>query len=444
MALTDAQIKDISKKISVADGFGGEVPIPANNDAGLKTLMEAVVAADADLAPIGLGIIDFTKDSTKPKIWMQNVDKSWRLGSTSKVGVLFAAAQLRVDVQQVMDLKIISAPAEFDALFKDLRLWNLSKITHTNEIASAAPRISTLFDFGKTPIDFAGPDINHPDITAISSKLSSKGGLKNTTIPEFAFSELLWMMAAQSNDLAADCCISEIGVPYLKAVLRKYGLFKDDEKKGMRFLLSEGFTPKFDGDASGITVNKGTQHYRPVGNFKEYNRVTDKMAGLGFRSVQSGSPAAMTAYMIALVGNTLAEDPRKFFDGTAGCDLIRNNMSNGKPPTLGSFIANGTKTTVDGSSPAVNGGGTGGINDIATITRQFDKIGILTRANGELKPDGSAGGFLVTEFVYLETKENSGDTRPMKYAIVALGMQTGVFANMGQPIHQALLKVNYP
>ena len=153
MALTDAQIKEIAKKISVADGFGGEVPIPANNDTGLETQMKAAVAANAGMADIGLGVVDFTKDSTKPKVWMQNTDKTWRLASTSKVGLLFAAAQLRVDVQQVMDLKIISTPGEFDALFQDKRLWKTSKINHADQIAAGPPRISTLFDFSKTPVD---------------------------------------------------------------------------------------------------------------------------------------------------------------------------------------------------------------------------------------------------------------------------------------------------
>jgi hypothetical protein len=439
MALTDAQIKTISAKISVADGFGGQLPIPSNNDAGLETQMKAVVAANAGFADIGLGVIDFTTGS-HPKIWMQNPGKVWRLASASKVGLLFAAAQLRVDVQQVMDLKIISSPEEFDALFQDARLWKLSTIRNARQIASAPPRISTLFDFAKIPIDYAGPDINHPDITAISTKLTAKGGLKEATVPDFAFSELLWMAAAKSDDLAADCCVSEIGVPYIKAALRKYGLFQEDEKKGMRFLLSEGFDGQFNRAASGMAVNGGTKHYRSWAGFEDGHAVTDKMSGIGFRSNQSGSPAAMTAYMIAMMGNQLAEDPRIFFDGTAGCTLIRNNLSNGKPPTLGCYFANGIKQGV----PAVNGGGTGGVNDIATITRQIDKVGILNVSSGELKPDGSAGGFLVTDCVYLETKETAAASKTMKYAVVALGMQTDVFARLGQPVHKALLKVNYP
>jgi hypothetical protein len=256
--------------------------------------------------------------------------------------------------------------------------------------------------------------------------------LKEATVPEFAFSELLWMAAAKSDDLAADCCISEIGVPYIKAVLRKFGLFKEEEKKGMRFLLSEGFDAKFDGAASGIAVNKGKQHYRPVGNFREANNVTDKMARIGFRSNQSGSTAAMVAYMIALIGDHLPDGP--------GSTLIKKNLSNGKPPTLGSYVANGFKNGI----PAAGGGGTGGVNDIATINQQFDKTGILNVKSGELNPDGSAGGFLVTEFVFLDTKETADTTKTMQYAVVALGMQTDVFANLGQPIHQALLKLNHP
>ncbi|HXS96641.1 MAG TPA: hypothetical protein VN736_18700 [Candidatus Limnocylindrales bacterium] len=440
MALTDAQIKDISAKISVAAGFGGQVPIPTNNDAALKTKMEAVVAANADFAAFGLGVIDFTKDSKNPKIWMQNTDKVWRLASASKIALLFAVAQLRVDVQQVMDLKIISTPAEFDALFADSRLWKLSKIKNVGQIASAPPRISALFDFGKSPIDYADPDINNPNIATIKAKITSKGGLKDATVPDFAFSELLWMAAAQSDDLAADCCISQIGVPYMKAVLRKYGLFLEDDKKGMRFLLSEGFDGKFNRAASGISVGGGAQHYRSWSGFEDTHAVTDKMAGLGFRSNQSGSPAALTAYMIAMMGNHLAEDPRIFFDGTAGCTLIRNNLSNGTPPTLGCYFANGFKSGV----PAVNGGGTGGVRQIATVTRQIDKVGILNVSSGELKPDGSAGGFLVTDFVYLETQETADASKKMQYAVVALGMQTAAFAELGQPVHKALLEMNHP
>jgi hypothetical protein len=78
-------------------------------------------------AQVGIGVIDFTRDHNAPDIWLFNEDKAYRIGSATKIAILLAATQLRCDVRKILDLHIISTPAEFDALFSNKKLWEKAK-----------------------------------------------------------------------------------------------------------------------------------------------------------------------------------------------------------------------------------------------------------------------------------------------------------------------------
>ena len=98
-----------------------------------------------------------------PAVWLHNENVSWRIGSTSKMAMMLAAVQLRLEVRQIMGLNIISTPKEFDDLYGLTKLWKGSKVANASQIASQPPRVSTIFDFSKKPINFTGPDPDTPD-----------------------------------------------------------------------------------------------------------------------------------------------------------------------------------------------------------------------------------------------------------------------------------------
>ena len=175
----------------------------------------------------------------------------------------------------------------------------------------------------------------------------------------------------------------------MKAVLRAYGFFEDDAAKGMRFLLSEGFA-NHDFIRQPVSVNAGPRtspKFDPATDFRplthpEKNDVKDPNKFFGLRSNQTGSAAALTGYMSALMTDGLADPGTTVAASVEACQTIRNNMADGVHVGIESFLATG-------------------IRGITTVTRQVDKIGILSKLDGE-------ADFLDCEFVYLETKEAWG------------------------------------
>jgi hypothetical protein len=330
------------------------------------------IATNARFKDIGIGVIDFTADRMAPRVCLHNGDDPWRIASTGKIAALLAAIQLRDDVRKVKATGLVTDPADFDELFATI--CSKSKDSTVPAIASkggAPPRISTIFDLTKTPPDFQGADV-----PLDRSKLSDIGDkhLSWTKAPDLTFFERLWLMGTQSDNVAATSCISEIGIAYMKAVQRAYGLF--DPGRGMHLLLAAGYS----GVNTKTPVNKGAAapKYRGLRN-AESNKVKDlyvdsKSKKASYYSTQPGSAAALTAYMIALMQD-------KFVDKD-GCDTIRTHLADEKSDTTTSLIYEG-------------------VDDVATISKAHTKLGIL--------------GALRCEFAYLETSS-------LKFAVLALGI----------------------
>ena len=78
--------------------------------------------------------------------------------------MMLAAMQLRLEVRKILAMspKPISTAAEFDALYANPKLWAKAKAprSEVRRISDTPPLISQMFDFTKTPVDFAGPDPN--------------------------------------------------------------------------------------------------------------------------------------------------------------------------------------------------------------------------------------------------------------------------------------------
>jgi len=436
--LTDAQLDQIADVIFVMrDRKTTRLPKPATSSgSAAATKFSAAldwIGTDPDLKDAGIGVIDFTADIKHPLVWMHNADLPFRIGSASKIAMMLAAVQLRLDVRRILKLRIISTPAEFDALFSNPKLWARSKNPRREmlEIAhpAAAPQISKIFDFTKDPVNFFGPDpkqANKPDHkTAITSRLAATGGeLTWNQASSFAFSERFWLTGSLSDNVAATACVAEIGVPYIKAVLRSYGLA--DMEHGMHLYPTSGYAPYPDRHRppppspprplTGVDPIEVRDWWRDgAGGF------TDN------KSWVPGSAAALAAFMIALMTDAFV-DAGGLVVGMDACEDIRANLADGDPDhSIASFLIEGGIRAV----PATH------------ITRQLNKIGILKKSDGAKVP-------LLAEFAYVETQQNPTPPPPsrsvMKYAVVVTGLLSDAARNaaqksmiLGAAVHNALL-----
>lgn len=450
MTLSDAKLREIADKLFLLKRPApAKLPMPINTGPDTFTSKLAPIGENPLFKKLGIGVVDFTEEGKLPKVWLHNGDRPWRIGSTCKLALHLAAVQLRDDVRQLQNL--ISTADEFDELFRMKKLWNLYRGANKlgiQQIAGKenAPRISTIFDLTKSPVDFIGPFPDAPNADDIYGRLpvvghSGSSEIRHLTwekVGEFDFSELLWLTGAFSDNVAATAIASEIGLPYIKAVQRAYGLF--DPPKGMYLQLS-GALSQHDFIKTPVLVDSTKSDgakYRPLTHVEKIAKVTDFMKDsktgkfTDQYSWEPGSATALTAYMIALMQDKLV-DPTSFLflasdRGRQGCDTIRNNLSTGGSHSIISYLAQGVES----------------FSTAADITRKITKIGILGI------PDGERSG-LICEFAYLETKEIRPPNKQMKFAVLVTGISGPIlpgFADgtaflcqqLGEQVHLALLK----
>jgi hypothetical protein len=441
--LTDAQLTKLAEKIFIMrDRDTTRLPKPVTTgSAAFKTALNWI-GTDPRFKDAGIGVIDFTNDPMHPSVWLNSpADTPFRIGSASKIAMMLAAVQLRLDVRQIFGLapQVISSPAEFDKAFRDPKLWAKAKAPQSQmqQIAGTAnaPLISKIFDFDKSPIDFAGPDPDKQTVPAnqqkIVDKLPADGELAWET-PSLTFSERLWLTGCLSDNVAATICVSDIGVPYIKAVQRAYGL-ANHPSNGMHLLASSGYatiprrtTPPAPKPPRQLTHVEPI----PVNDFwfnEKSRKFDDKMSWV------PGSAAALTAYMIALKTDAFADPGTGLVGGLTACQTIRNNLADGGSHAIQSFLVKGEN--VDNAN---------GIASVARVNTAINKIGILKKSDGAKLP-------ILCEFVYVETEEFAAPAHgrnKMKYAVIATGLTTTSSstlaphrksADLGVAVHKSLL-----
>ena len=420
LSLTGDQLREITRGLFLTQHFptNNRLPKPVNSTgAGDFTVKLELIGANPIFSHMGIGVVNFTDEPVVPKVWLHNGDAPWRIASTAKLGMLLAAVQLREDVRYVQQTKLLTKPEEYDELFAMPEVWAQADDMRVEELDGLdhAPRPSTIFDFKKSkdnndaPLDFIGapntPD-GQPNGPAIVQRLSDVRRIPVTSealclawdvVTFFDFAELLWLAGARSDNLAATACISEIGVAYIKAVQRAYGLFVDGES-GMRLLLA-GAYGKVDTAQTVDFVSPAT--YRAIQDvepqfvkdlFLDSTGYNDHMSWVG------GSAAALTAYMLALKHNDFGAAGHNTTNGKVACDTIRANLSQGRPFETQSHIVEG-------------------VRKVANVTKHISKIGLLRHKDGEFYEH------LNCEFAYLETTEKTGDPRPMQYGLVLTGIR---------------------
>lgn len=412
MPFTAAQRTKVAAKLLLFRASLPVLPVPVNTDKGtvageLGTRMKSV-AALARFKKISFGVVDFTADPDNPKVFMHQGPLAWRMGSSGKIAALLAAAQLRADVRiakEVLDADGIALPPQdYDQLFATI--WAASPHSYVKEISKGVPpRVSTLFDFSKPRLDFLGAD------AGIDRRLGRVDGTKDLwlSLPAISILNRLWLMGAQSDNISSTSCISEIGVAYMKAVQKAYGLWLPDRTKGMHMLLAEGYW-HIPSDIPKAPVHTGATapKHRQLRD-GETNPVKDVYPGAGSDSFQAGSVAALVAYMIALVQDQLVDKD--------GCDAIKL------------FLADGHTSTLPGSL----------FQGVAAL---FPAVTIKTHAKGgALKAPPSQNVTLRSDLAYMETV----GSKPKKFALVAMGLvevkdgaNTFAPAEQGRALAQAI------
>lgn len=444
MTLSDAQMQEIADRLFLMkEPAQTKLAKPANT-AGANDLTARLdpVGNDLRFRHMGIGVVDFTANAMAPKLWLNhNADVAWRIGSTAKVSMLLAAGVLREDVRAVQQWVAASgltwSPADYDDVFAMPKLWakskNIAQLAKLKGIAGKenAPRISTIFDLSKTPAEFFGPDSDAPDGTAIFAKLQGEH-LSWAKAPEFDFSERLWLAGARSDNLAATTCISEIGVAYLKAVQRAFGLF--DAAIGMHLLLAGAYNPLPEDEGVRVSTRAGagaavyrqptrTEMNSVNGQDLFYNTATKRFDDR--KSKAPGSASALLAYMVALMQDKLL--------GPSVCKTIRANLGGGiTANALTSYIPLGLDAYA-----RVNLN----LNRLAEVTFTLNKIGILGVQDGAKAP-------LLCEMAYLETRELVAPAQTMKYGLVLTGIRatadTGdlgvseIVRSVARAVHMAL------
>ena len=286
-------------------------------------------------------------------------------------------------------------------------------------------------------MDFAGPD---PDgrrdsdgkpvaatQDAIINRLPPNKELSWATWSGLTFSERLWLAGCMSDNVAATACVSEIGVPYVKAVMRSYGLF--DPAKGMNLLPSYGYDTIPRTSTAGVPAPpRALTNIEPI-PVTDYWWDSGTAAFTDQKSWVAGSAAALTAYMLALMRDEFADPRTALARGIVACETLRRNLADGGPNSIESFLVeDGVKRVPD-----------------TQVTKVTNKIGILKKADG-------AKAALICEFVYVETNQVPAPAygrSAMKYAVIAVGLisDTGAAGHnarvksgaLGAAVHKALL-----
>lgn len=382
MALSEDQLKQLAGVLFLLKTpKPTPLPKPANTDttadpASLASKLKGI-PTDAQFKDFGVGVIDFAGGVNSPKVWLNNGNTPWRVASTDKLGILLGLVQLRDDVRKVKDTGIISTAPDFDDLFKTI--WKRSSSDVVKKIQRFPPRISTMFDLSMTPPDFLGSNI-----ALDRHMLASLGDLDWPDLKKRTFWERVWLVGAQSDDVCSTSCVSEMGIPYMVAVQRAYGLF--DPGHGMHMLLGDGYSP-FTKDTPVSTATDAPTFRKPT--LQEANKVTDiyfEGATPSKWSVEPGSAAALTAYMLALMQDKLPDKK--------GCDTLKTVLADETADTTTSLILEG-------------------VNDVSTVTKAITKLGILDPT----KPQAKRGQVSIrAEFAYIEAAG-------LKFAVMAAGIQ---------------------
>lgn len=289
---------------------------------------------------LSVGLIQFD-DPAKPTFFGWNQDTECDLGSLGKISIVYAAFQLRDDVRQALAQPHVNA-ANIDAKLR--QMWGDSCVAELPTTAGKAPYLDRIFDFTLDPVDFRGYDplkIGIPldfTIPPGTDQLDDVHELEYETDPNIRWAQLLdlnfaqqlWLTSRWSDNAAATVCAAAIGMPYIFAVLKNSGLYRDSGSgSGLRLLKAYETPPTWHDFSTNIERpsvltdaewNAKLQKYRrfiqpfgPADFFyqPEIDRIS-RVTGIPGNKVplkQGSNVTALASLMVSLVqGNLIRPD----------------------------------------------------------------------------------------------------------------------------------------
>ncbi len=263
-------------------------------------------------------------DSSKwqPYFFAKDENNQGSLGSGAKIMICYAAFQLREDVRGLIKKGV--KPGDIRKALLDL--WSASSNQELKAIAKETPRrgsappfIDYIFDFGGAGgADFDG----HGNCGIPNFGDDTKPGVLRNHIKELGdvhkweydeihnderwreilarpFAERLWLTTRWSDNAAATTCATQIGLPYINALLRASGLYDAKRNRGMK--LYRGYEDPPHG------VAEFKSWFDQFGRWYRYSRTTD--------DTQAGNVATLSALLAALVR-------RKLFDPNVNDEMV--------------------------------------------------------------------------------------------------------------------------
>jgi hypothetical protein len=346
-ALTFDAAKSASLSTCVNDTLLGTAAHPG----GVIGQARAAGAKSADT--FATALVDLTGGPAAPAYAGFFDEETFYVGSMAKVAPMYAAHELRLRIQRLVNAVKAAGLATTPQWRQDV--LSAIRAVWSRQICTGFPGLDTRFPqrFPKLDQIFTITPAGNVTFTtggATQAQITSVGEFGTPAGPTMKFFEWMTLMILWSSNTAASMVIDAIGFPYINGVLREAGFFHPATKRGI--WISGNF--RNDEWKKGVDYlalsPRGKKHYKATTNFV-------------------GDPLEF-ARLLALAAL------HRLFDGdVTTCDDMILMMRKGVVPGMPSFIAN-SLANVDSVSSKIGVGnaspgppGLAGAHDCAIINR---------------------------------------------------------------------------
>ncbi len=249
-------------------------------DAALQTIVKRRVLEEGITPPLhpelrGLrfALVDMTKDKQKPLFAGHNETVQGGLGSMCKMACMYAAFQLKFDLEELAKLKTLTSETALFAAARDI--WNDTQkrdAKNVKQVFPSNPKIELLGSLVevdgkqiKVPRHFSSPDLEQmftvaplgggvsvrfkgsdlvlvdPSVPAPAPPHTSQDAEKYVhargedlkQVRKLTFAERLFLMVDESDNAATESCIANVSFLYLHSALWQSDLYRPERGGGM-------------------------------------------------------------------------------------------------------------------------------------------------------------------------------------------------------------------
>lgn len=204
---------------------------PLNHDASTEALL-GILARSPITKDLAFAIVlhprSDSPSASRPRVYLQNSDDNWDIGSAGKLSLPIAAYVLRRDVQTLVAAGLVNAstsPERLDALFRYVWRRHSSPSIRALALDNQWPRPSRVLDWSGARVVLQG---GLPKDADAWLELDRRAGTKHISAGDFprtSFTEFVLLTLQRSDNVAARVCQGALGVGFADAVIEKLGLF---------------------------------------------------------------------------------------------------------------------------------------------------------------------------------------------------------------------------